>query len=66
MKGSYPAFGVTNYWEIFSFDVQQGKNLADAAKVTMRYETFVIDFVFACLRRPQISKVLYVGSKRKC
>ncbi|KAI1385807.1 NmrA-like family-domain-containing protein [Hypoxylon trugodes] len=34
MKGSYAAFGVTNYWERASADVeiQQGRNLADAAK----------------------------------
>ncbi|KAK0634895.1 NmrA-like family-domain-containing protein [Bombardia bombarda] len=34
MRGSYAAFGVTNYWEYCNADkeIQQGKNLADAAK----------------------------------
>ena len=36
MKGSYAVFGVTNYWEYMNAEreVQQGKNLADAAKVS--------------------------------
>lgn len=36
MKGSYAAFGVTNYWEYLDAEreVRQGKNLADAAKVS--------------------------------
>ncbi|KAI1170038.1 NmrA-like family-domain-containing protein [Nemania sp. FL0916] len=34
VKGSYAVYGVTNYWEKMSADVevQQGKNLADAVK----------------------------------
>lgn len=36
MSGSYAAFGVTNYWEKadMQYEIQQGKNMADAAKVT--------------------------------
>lgn len=35
LKGSYAVFAVTNYWEKMDdkLEVQQGKNLADAAKV---------------------------------
>lgn len=35
MKGAYAVFAVTNYWESRSADVemQQGKAMADAAKV---------------------------------
>ena len=35
LKGSYAAFGVTNYWETVNADIEieQGKNLADAVKV---------------------------------
>jgi hypothetical protein len=38
MKGSHTVFGVTNYWEKMDKDleVQQGKNLADAAKVRIQ------------------------------
>lgn len=37
MKGSHTVFGVTNYWEKgdMQLEIQQGKNLADAAKVRM-------------------------------
>lgn len=35
LKGSYAVFAVTNYWEKMDdkLEIQQGKNLADAAKV---------------------------------
>ena len=34
IQGSHTVFGVTNFWEKFSYDqeVQDGKNLADASK----------------------------------
>lgn len=34
-KGSYAVFAVTNYWESLDMqvEIQQGKNIADAAKV---------------------------------
>lgn len=34
-QGAYAAFGVTNYWDKMDMDleIQQGKNLADAALV---------------------------------
>lgn len=37
MTGAYAAFGVTNYWEKVNmqYEIQQGKNLADAAKVSI-------------------------------
>ena len=37
-KDAYAAYAVTNYWESMSADkeVQQGKNVVDAAKVTMK------------------------------
>jgi len=36
MKGAYAVFAVTNFWESRSADVevQQGKAMADAAKVS--------------------------------
>ena len=41
MQGSYAVFGVTNYWEHIDAEseVRQGKNLADAAKVSIRAPT---------------------------
>jgi hypothetical protein len=41
MSGAYAVFGVTNYWERMEgeYEVQQGKNLADAAKVSERHGT---------------------------
>ena len=37
LAGSYAAYGVTNYWEKadMKLEIQQGKNLADAAKVSV-------------------------------
>lgn len=37
LSGAFAAFVVTNYWETMSADVErkQGKNVADAAKVTI-------------------------------
>lgn len=37
MEGSYAVFGVTNYWEYIDGEreTRQGKNLADAAKVSI-------------------------------
>lgn len=39
LKGSYAVFAVTNYWEKMDdkLEVQQGKNLADAAKVCILF-----------------------------
>lgn len=36
VEGSYAVFGVTNFWEIFSKDIEiaQGRNIADACKAT--------------------------------
>lgn len=41
MRGSFAVFGVTNYWEQADSDheIQQGKNLADAAKVCKMLRT---------------------------
>ncbi|RBQ68020.1 hypothetical protein VDGD_21618 [Verticillium dahliae] len=45
--GATAAFGVTNYWETLSIDteIQQGKNLVDAAK-----ESAVSHFIWSSLR----------------
>ena len=39
LKGAYAVFAVTNYWEKMDaqLELQQGKNIADAAKVTFVY-----------------------------
>lgn len=36
MKGAYAVFALTNYWDKMDMqvEIQQGKNLADAAKET--------------------------------
>lgn len=34
MRGCYGAFGITNYWEHFDKEYQQGKNLIDAVKLS--------------------------------
>lgn len=36
IQGSYAVYAVTNYWETVDMDleIQQGKNIADAAKVS--------------------------------
>jgi uncharacterized protein YbjT (DUF2867 family) len=34
MRGCYGVFGVTNYWEHFDKEYQQGKNLIDAVKLS--------------------------------
>ena len=46
-KGAYAVFAVTNYWEKMDYDleVQQGKNLADAA-----LESGVQHFIWSSLR----------------
>lgn len=37
IQGSYAVFAVTNYWEKIDMqlEIQQGKNMADAAKVCL-------------------------------
>lgn len=40
MEGCYGVFGVTNYWEHFAKEYEQGKNLIDAVKAA-RVEHFV-------------------------
>lgn len=37
LKGAYAVYAVTNFWETGSADteIQQGKNIADAAKVCL-------------------------------
>src|SRR6478735_7343876 len=34
MRGCYGVFGVTNFWEHFDREYQQGKNLIDAVKLS--------------------------------
>ncbi|MDN3656901.1 NmrA/HSCARG family protein [Ferruginibacter paludis] len=41
MKGCYGVFGVTNFWEHFEKEYEQGKNLIDAVK-EMNIEHFVL------------------------
>jgi uncharacterized protein YbjT (DUF2867 family) len=50
MKGCYGVFGVTNFWEHFGKEYQQGKNLIDAVK-----EMQIKHFVFHTL--PSYSKL---------
>ncbi|KAK0615713.1 NmrA-like family-domain-containing protein [Bombardia bombarda] len=67
-KGSYAVFGVTNYWEKMSADleIQQGKNLADAAK-----ETGVQHFIWSSLlnikelSKGELPNVYHFDSKAK-
>ena len=44
MKGCYGVFGVTNFWEHYTNEYQQGKNLVDAVK-----ESGIQHFVFSTL-----------------
>lgn len=46
MKGSHTVFGVTNYWEKgdMQLEIQQGKNLADAAK-----ESGIQHYIWSCV-----------------
>jgi len=44
LKGCYGVFGVTNYWEHFDREYQQGKNLADAVA-----DSGVEHFIFSSL-----------------
>lgn len=56
MKGVYGVFGVTNYWEHFEKEYQQGKNLVDAVK-----QTGIKHFVFSTLPNyNKLSKGKYI------
>jgi len=50
MKGCYGVFGVTNFWEHFDKEAQQGRNLIDAVK-----ESSIEHFVLSTL--PPVNKI---------
>lgn len=56
MKDSYAAFAVTNYWEQASaqVEVQQGKNIADVAKVRSQH-----CYAMSAIRTATDSPMLY-------